>query len=177
MDGRAPLAVWAGYAEWRKREIPGEIARYLWAFRYVKTVQRNGVKHDGAWYFPTSAENIAHVGEKVEIRAPLDRRGVVHVFSLPERRFLFDAYLTEYTGDVDADMGKVGKMRKGKKEVLEEYRKRKAEFDKGDYRTGAEIYAAEKPPETPALKVVGGEPESPKAAKPRKSGLIPLFIK
>ncbi|MDR2194973.1 MAG: Mu transposase C-terminal domain-containing protein [Treponema sp.] len=64
-------------------------------------VQRNGVKHDGAWYFPQgSAENIEHVGENVEIRVPLDKRGVVHVFSLPDRTFLYDAYQTEYTGDV-----------------------------------------------------------------------------
>jgi putative transposase len=178
MNGRTPLEAWETYADWRKKEIPAEIAKYLWAFRYQKTVQRNGVKHDGAWYFPTSEENVAYVGEKVEIRVPLDKRGVVHVFSLPERKFLFDAYLAEFEGNVEKDIEKVDAMRKGKKEILENYRKRKAEFDKGEYRTPAEIYATENPPEA-ELQVVGGASLKQAERPVKKAGkqLISLFLK
>jgi hypothetical protein len=38
-------------------------------------------------------------------------------------------------------METVTKKRAGKKEVLASYRKRKTEFDKGEYRTRAEIHA------------------------------------
>jgi hypothetical protein len=179
MGGRPPMAAWAECADWRKREIPADIAKYLWAFRYPKTVQRNGVRHDGAWYFPASgAENMARIGEKVEIRVPLDRRGVVHVFSLPGREFLYDACLVEFEGDVEKDMETIGEMRKGKRNLLEGYRRRKGEFDKGEYRTPAEAYAAENPP--PALKIAGGGALAAGAlserGKPGKK-LTPLFLK
>jgi hypothetical protein len=179
MDGKAPLMVWAEYRDWRKREIPAEIDKYLWAFRYTTTVQRNEVSHDGEWYFPTSAENIAHIGEKVESRVPLDKRDVVHVFSLPERKFLYDARRVEYADEVERDMETVGRMRQGKKEVLDAYRKRKTKLDKGEYRTQAEIYAMANPAEA-ELQVVHGKPNplkpTPKSAGKVGQKLVPLFI-
>jgi hypothetical protein len=149
MDGKTPMQVWAENAV-PKREIPADIKKYLFTMRYQKTVQKNGIRLDGGWYYRKD-EMLKYTGQKVEVRVPLDFSGVVHVFSLPDRKYLFDAELIEFTGDVEKDNKTVNKLREGKKILLAQYNKKKKEYDAGPFLTPAETYARDK-------KVVGGEP-------------------
>jgi hypothetical protein len=73
---------------------------------------------------------------------------------------MFDAELNIWTGDVALDNERVSRLRKDGKTLLKNYNKKKAEYDKGPFRTPAEIYAEQHAPKS-ALQVVGGDPIIP----------------
>jgi hypothetical protein len=154
MDGRIPAEVWQENAG-PKREIPEHLKKYLFTLRHTKVVQKNGVLIDGLEYY--TPEMIARIGEKVEVRIGLEQKNTVHIFSLPDRKYLFDAELNIWTGNVAEDNERVKKLRKEGKALLKKYNQKKAEYDKGPFKTPAEIYA-EQHPQKPALQVVGGDP-------------------
>jgi hypothetical protein len=117
---------------------------------------------------------IEYIGEKVEVRIGLEHATTAHIFSLPDRKFMFDAVLDEWTRNVAKDNEKVKHERKEAKAILGKYNQKKAEFDDGPFKTPAEQYAVDK--------VVNGEPlsateDKPKLelVKPVKSKLIKLF--
>jgi len=149
MDGRTPMTVFAEYSVPR-REIPEHLKKYLFTMRYIRTVQRNGIELDGAYY---QSENfIGCNGQKVEVRRGLDNAGVVHIFSYPDRVYLFDAEHLAYSGIPEEDIQKKGKLRRDMKQLEKKYNRKKEEFDKGVFRTPAETYAEE------TRKVVNGDP-------------------
>jgi hypothetical protein len=154
MDEHTPMEVWQENAGPR-REIPEHLKKYLFTLRYTKTIQKNGIKLDELEYY--TPEMIAHVGEKVEVRVGLEHKSTVHIFSLPDRKYLFDAELNIWTGNVALDNERVKKLRKEGKALLKKYNQKKTEYDKGPFKTPAEIYA-EQNAEKPALRVVGGDP-------------------
>lgn len=79
----------------------------------------------------------------MEVRRGLNDTGIVHIFSLPDRKPLFDAENLTFSGVMQEDIQKVGKMKKELKSLEKEYNKKKKEYDKGKFRTPAEIYAEE----------------------------------
>jgi hypothetical protein len=98
-------------------------------------------------------EMIQYTGQKVEVRMGLDQDVQVHIFSLPERKFLFDAELDVWSGDVAKDNEKVKRERKEANAIIKKYNRKKSEYDLGPFHTPAEQYAMEQ--------VVNGEPLSP----------------
>jgi hypothetical protein len=154
MNGQTPMEVWQENAV-PKREIPEHVKKYLFTLRYTKTIQKNGIRLDGFDYY--AKEMIAHVGEKVEVRVGLEQSMTVHIFSLPDRTYMFDAELNIWTGDVAKDNERVSRLRKEGRGLLRNYNKKKAEYDKGPFKTPAELYAEQNAPK-PALQVVGGDP-------------------
>jgi putative transposase len=149
MEGRTPLEVFKEHAAPR-REIPGSLKKYLFTMRYVRTVQRNGVELDEMPY--QSERLIEHNGRKVEVRRGLDDAGTVHIFSYPDRAYLFDAEYFASSGIPEEDIRKMGKLKKDMKELEKKWNRKKEEYDKGPFKTPAETHAEE------ALKVVNGEP-------------------
>ena len=80
MNGNHPVQVMAENP-YERRDIPANYKKYLFAMPYIKTVQRNGVLLDDAWYY--TPEMKAIIGQRVEVRRGLDDAGTVHIFSLP----------------------------------------------------------------------------------------------
>jgi len=149
MEGRPPMEVYKEYAAPR-REIPDHLKKYLFTMRYIRTVQRNGVELDGAYY---QNENfIEYNGRKVEVRRGLDDTGTVHIFSYPDRVYLFDAEHLAFSGIVEEDIRKIAKIKKDMKGLEKKYNRKKEEYDRGVFKTPAEAYAEE------ARKVVNGDP-------------------
>jgi putative transposase len=159
MDGNVPDAVFAANAG-ERRDIPEQLKKYLFTLRYVKVVQRNGVKLDGVWYL--TKEMQAHIGEKVEVRRGLDSTDTVHIFSIPDRVYLFDAENPKYSGMVQEDIEKVKKIRKDMNELHAKYNRKKAEYESGIFKTPAETYAEE----AETRQVVGGDPLPGNTAAP-----------
>jgi hypothetical protein len=151
MDDNTPVAVWNANAV-PKREIPEHIKKYLFTLRYVRTIGKNGVHIDGFDYYAQEMIEYLGTGKKVQVRVGLEHSLKVHIFSLPEQKYLFDAELLSWSGDAVRDIEQVNKLRKGGKAVLQKYNKKKAEYDKGSFKTPAELYAEE------ARKVAGGAP-------------------
>ena len=149
MEDRTPMQVFKEYAEPR-REIPSRIKKYLFTMRYIRTVQRSGINLDGVFY--QSKDFIDHIGRKVEVRRPIDDAGIVHIFSIPDRVYLFDAEHLVRSGVPQEDIQKMKKIKNDMKALEKKYNRKQAEYDKGVFKTPAEAYAEE------ALQVVGGEP-------------------
>jgi hypothetical protein len=162
MDEHTPVEVWQENAG-PKREIPEQLRKYLFTLRHTKVIQKNGVLLDGFEYY--NREMISHIGEKVEVRVGLEHTGTVHVFSLPDRKYMFDAELNIWTGNVAQDNERVKRLRKESKALLKKYNQKKAEYDQGPFKTPAEIYAEQNTPK-PALQVVGGDPLTPETPQP-----------
>jgi putative transposase len=141
MNDRPPMEVYKELAEPR-REIPENIKRYLFTMRYVMSVDKNGVKLDGVFYH--NEKFLEYTGRKVEVRRPIDDAGTVHIFSYPDRVFLFDAQRLEFTGVAEEDIHARAKARKDMRNLEKKYNKKKAEFDKGVFKTPAEAYAHER---------------------------------
>jgi putative transposase len=148
MEGKTPYQVLRENAAPR-RDLPDEFKKYVFTQRYIKVVQRKGVGLDGMWYYAKELQ--ALIGQKVEVRRGLDDGGKVHIFSLPDRVYLFDAENLVWTGAAQEDIARLNKLRREARELNKQYNKKKAEYDRGVFKTPAEIYAEE------ALKVVGGE--------------------
>jgi hypothetical protein len=87
MDGRTPETVFAEYRG-AQRDLPEGFARYVWTRREIKTVQRNGVRHEGDWYYNPAMEAIT--GQEVELRVSIDDIGKAWVFNLAGE-FLYEA--------------------------------------------------------------------------------------
>jgi putative transposase len=152
MGGRTPMEVWQENAE-AKREIPEPMKKYVFTLRYTKTITKNGIRLDGLDYY--AGEMIAHMGERVEVRVGLEQSPTVHIFDLPDRKFMFDAELNVWSGDAAQDNERVGRLLKEGKRVLHNYNKKQADYDQGPFKTPAELYAEK------ALRVVGGAPVTP----------------
>jgi putative transposase len=152
MEGDTPVGAWNANAA-PKREIPEHIKKYLFTMRYVRTISKNGVHIDGFDYY--AKEMISRTGEKVQVRVGLEHSMKVHIFSLPEQKYLFDAELLSWTGDLTRDIKQVNELRKGGKALLKKYNTKKAEYDRGVFKTPAELYAEEQ------RKVAGGDPLTP----------------
>jgi putative transposase len=148
MEGNVPNQVLRENAAPR-RDLPEELKKYVFTQRYIKVVQRKGVGLDGIWYY--AKELAARIGEKVEVRRGLDNSGKVHIFSLPDRVYLFDAENLAWTGVLQEDLEKLNKLRKEARALHKQYNKKKEEYDRGIFRTPAEIYAEEE------RKAAGGE--------------------
>jgi hypothetical protein len=153
MDGKIPSQVMAEHP-YERREIPDNYKKYLFTMRYIKTVQRNGVLLDGAWYY--TPEMLGITGQRVEVRRGLDDAGTVHIFSLSDKRPLFDATCLEFSGNVQEDIPKKDRLNKEKNALLKKYNKKKAEYDKESINTPAENHALETMQQT-QLKVINGE--------------------
>jgi putative transposase len=149
MEGRTPMQVFKEYAVPR-REIPDGLKKYLFTMRYIRTVQRNGIELDGAYY--QNEKFIEYNGRKVEARRGLDNTGTVHIFSIPDRVYLFDAEHLVFSGVPEEDIQKMKKLRKDMKGLEKKYNRKKEEYDKGAFTTPAETYAEE------TRKVVNGDP-------------------
>ena len=163
MDDRAPMEVFKEYAVAR-REIPSNLKKYLFTMRYIRTVQRNGIELDGITYQNKSF--VEYNGRKVEVRRGLDDAGTVHIFSYPDRVYLFDAEHIAMTGVPQEDIQRMGKLRKDMMQLEKKYNRKKAEYDQGVFQTPAETYAEE------ARQVVNGDPISTGAYMPTTLMLV-----
>jgi transposase InsO family protein len=169
MDGKTPMQVFRENAV-ERRTIPEHLKKYLFTMRYIRTVQRNGVELDKVSYYTPQLKQ--YIGQQVEVRRGLDNTGIVHIFSMPERKYLFDAENLGFSGIPQEDIRKITKLKKETKALEKKYNKKKAEYDAGQFRTPAELYAQET-----EKQVVNGEPfmientEKPE----RESKLIKLF--
>jgi putative transposase len=149
MEGRTPMQVFKEYKVPR-RDIPNRLKKYLFTMRYIRVVRRNGILLDDIFY---QNENfVEYNGRKVEVRRPLDDAGIVHIFSIPDRVYLFDAEHLVLSGVPQEDIEKMGRLRKDMKNLEKKYNRKKEEYDKGVFKTPAESYAED------ARQVVGGEP-------------------
>jgi hypothetical protein len=172
MEGRPPMQVFKEHAVAR-REIPDRIKKYLFTMRYIRVVQRNGVVLDGAYYHN---ENLVdYNGRKVEARRGLDDAGTVHIFSYPDRVYLFDAEHLAFSGVVQEDIQKMKKLRKDMKELEKKYNRKKEEYDKGVFKTPAETYAEETRKVVNGSPVIADEPPALKLVKPAKKKIIGIF--
>ncbi|MDR3019877.1 MAG: Mu transposase C-terminal domain-containing protein [Treponema sp.] len=160
MDGRTPMQVFNEYAM-PKREIPDHIKKYLFTMRYIRTVQRNGIELDKIFYQHEEFINLN--GKEVEVRRGLNDAGMVHIFSVPDRVYLFDAENLVFTGVPQEDIRAMSKLKKDMSNLEKKYNKKKAEYDQGVFKTPAEIYAEE------TRKASGGEkPRAPARVFPVK---------
>lgn len=148
MEGKVPDQVLCENAVPR-RDLPEELKKYIFTQRYIKTVQRKGVGLDGIWYYTKELQ--ALIGQKVEVRRGLDNGGKVHIFSLPDRVYMFDAENLVWTGVLQEDIARLNKLRKEARDLQKQCNKKKAEYDRGPFKTPAEIYVEE------ARKAAGGE--------------------
>jgi hypothetical protein len=119
------MQVWEEH-EGIKREIPKHIRKYLFTLRHQRVIQRNGVSIDVVSYY--AKKMIEYIGQKVEVRLGMDHAAMAHIFSLPDRKFMFDAALDEWTGNVKEDIEKVNRERKEAKAILKKYNRKKKEF-------------------------------------------------
>lgn len=152
MDDKTPIQVMEENP-YERREIPANYKKYLFTQRSIKTIQRNGVLLDGGWYF--NPEMACSTEQRVEVRRGLDDAGIVHIFSLPDRKPLFDATCLEFSGNVEEDIALKNRLNKEKNAALKKHNKKKAEFDALPINTPAENYTRE---EQVVLSVVNGEP-------------------
>ncbi|MDR0709302.1 MAG: Mu transposase C-terminal domain-containing protein, partial [Spirochaetaceae bacterium] len=154
MEGKTPVQVFQENAVPR-RDIPENMKKYIFTRREIRTIQRNGVSIDGMWYsgrelreyFLTKGQ-----GVKVEVRRGLDDVRKVSIFSMPDRVYLCDAEGGLENGPTEEDIRRINKTKKEARQFLAKYNRKKAEYDRGEFKTPAEIYAEE------TRKVAGGEP-------------------
>jgi hypothetical protein len=119
---------------------------------------------------------IRYLGEKVQIRVPLDQDDVLYVFS-PEGKKLFDPPFLEEGNTLAEKSGAIGKLRKANTASAKRYNAGKKELDKRKFQTVSEAWAREHPdmiPQAaPVLQAVNGEPlPADEPPKPAKSALI-----
>ena len=102
-----------------KRDLPSGFARYVWTRREVKIVQRNGIQHEGGWYYNEAMQAIT--GQEVELRVSIDDIGKAYIFNLAGE-YLYDA-VSEFadSGITEENVRNVKRLRKQAKKHLEEY--------------------------------------------------------
>jgi putative transposase len=120
MDGKTPMQVWR---EVPKREVPEDLKKYLFTYRYKKMVRSEGIFVDGVRYY-AKGKIVEYLGQRVEVRRPLDNTDIIHVFSL-SGVWLFDAEYLEMTGDVAKDNETIGELRKANRALPRRYNKGK----------------------------------------------------
>jgi hypothetical protein len=97
----------------------------------------------------------AIIGQRVEVRRGIDDAGVVYIFSLPDKKPLFEATCLAYSGNVQEDIARLNKLKKEGDALFKKYNKKKAEYDAEFINTPAENHALKEPV---MLRVVNGEP-------------------
>jgi hypothetical protein len=162
MEDKTPVQVFQENAVPR-RDIPENMKKYIFTRRDTRTIQRNGISIDGMWYSSRELREYFLTkgpGVKVEVRRGLDDVRNVSIFSMPDRIYLCDAEGGLENGSTEEDIRRLNKVKKEARQFLAKYNKKKAEYDKGAFKTPAELYAEE------TRKVAGGEPvtmETPQA--------------
>jgi hypothetical protein len=76
---------------------------------------------------------------------------------MPDRVYICEAEGGLENGTTEEDIRRINKRNKEARQYLAKHNKKKAEYDKQEYKTPAEIYAEEVLKEE-VLKVVGGDP-------------------
>jgi transposase InsO family protein len=156
MDNRTPDVVYAENLRGR-RDIPAEYQKYVWTRREIKTVQQNGVKSEGTWYYNEEMWRI--IGQEVELRVSIDDIGTGYIFSLAGE-YLYDTNCEfKDTGITEENVRKVKRIRKQANKHLEKYQNAINEIKKDKKTQLEELREAEaaEMAET-VLKVVNGEP-------------------
>ena len=118
MDGKTPAQV---FEENRKsrRGLPPGFEKYVWTRLEIKTVQRNGVSHEGEWYYNPAMQAIT--GQEVELRVSIDDLGEAYVFTLAGE-FLYEAVSGfKDSGITEENVRNVNRLRKQAKQQLEKY--------------------------------------------------------
>jgi hypothetical protein len=154
MEEMTPVQVFRENAVPR-REIPENMKKYIFTRRENRVIQRNGISIDGMWYSSKELRDYFYdkgPGVKIEVRRSLDDVRKVSVFSIPDRVYICDAEGGLENGATEEDIRKVNKARKESRQILKKHNQKKAEYDRQEYKTPAELYAEE------ALRVVGGDP-------------------
>jgi transposase InsO family protein len=152
MEGRTPMEV---FEESRipRRDIPAELQKYIFTTRYQKTVTNNGVRVDNIDYYNPALAR--YIGEQVEVRRGLDDAGTVHIFSLPEGKYLMDAEDLAWSGNVEEDIRKRNSLKKQVRAAAKKLNEKKEELDATEPKQPFEAYAEEQ------RKVSGGDPVAP----------------
>ena len=164
MDGKTPKQVFDENIRGR-RDIPEGYSKYVWTRREVKTVQRDGVSHEGLWYYTPAMQAIT--GGQVELRVSIDDIGKAYVFSLTGE-YLYDA-ASEFAGSwiTEENVRNVRRLRKQAKKHLDQYQEaiskirkdKKTELEElRDGGPGQIFTGTDAPITLETKKVVGGEP-------------------
>ena len=156
MGGKTPDVVFAENLRGR-RDIPKEYEKYVWTRREIKTVQQNGVRDGGSWYYNEAM--LAIIGQEVELRVSIDDIGAGYIFNL-HGEYLYDA-ASEFkdSGIVEENMAKVRRHRRQANRHLDKYEGAINEVKKDKRTQLEELRDAEAAAmATFELKVVGGEP-------------------
>lgn len=109
MDGKTPVQMFNENTV-ERRTIPEYLKKYLFTMRYTRTVQRDGVELDKIAYYTPQLKQ--YIGQAVEVRRGLDNTGIVHIFSMPDRKYLFDAENLTFSGIAQEDIQKITKLKK-----------------------------------------------------------------
>jgi len=88
MDGKTPAQVFEANRIPRK-EITDEMRRYIFTRREKRIVRRQGVTIDGIEYY--NPQMVQYIGSEVEVRRDINKIGIVSLYSLPDRTYLFEA--------------------------------------------------------------------------------------
>jgi hypothetical protein len=123
-----------------KREMPGEMRKFVFTRREIRTVTNKGVSIDNISYYNT--ELIRLVGEQVEVRRDIDNIGKVYIFSLPHRTYLFDAESDVFkdSGIAEDNVRKQRREQKAARKHLSEYNQNQKEIHNA-LKSPAEILA------------------------------------
>jgi hypothetical protein len=162
MDGKTPVQAFQENAVPR-RDIPENMKKYIFTRREIRTIQRNGISIDGMWYNSLELREYFLTkgpGVKVEVRRGLDDVRNVSIFSMPDRIYLCDAEGGLENGSTEEDIRRISKIKKEARQFLAKYNRKKAEYDRQEYKTPAELYAEE------VRKVAGGDPIASETAAP-----------
>jgi hypothetical protein len=118
MDGKTPERVFEENLK-NRRGLPSGFEKYVWTRREVKTVQRDGVAHEGGWYYNPAMQAIT--GQEVELRVSIDDLGQAYIFTLAGE-FLYGA-VSEFkdSGITEENVRNVKRLRKQAKQHLEKY--------------------------------------------------------
>jgi hypothetical protein len=157
MDGKTPAQVFEENQK-SKRGLPPGFEKYVWTRREIKTVQRDGVSHEGEWYYNPAMQAI--MGQEVELRVSIDDLGQACIFSLAGE-FLYEV-VSEFkdSGITEENVRNVKRLRKQAKQHLEKYQNAINRLGK-DKKTQLEEMRG----------LGGGLPDSG-----RHSGYVPLLI-
>jgi putative transposase len=161
MDGKTPDIVF-GENRGIKRLMPEGFQKYIWTRREVHTVQRNGVKVDGEWYYSQEMQLI--IGRDVEIRISIDDIGTGYIFDIKTGSYMYDAgSALKDSGIKEENNRTVNRLRKTARKHIEKYQAAINEIRK-DRKTQLEELREEESRQI-TLKVVGGE-DMPAAGSP-----------
>ncbi len=129
MNGRTPQAVFEENLSIR-RLVPDERLKFIFARRNKCVIQRRGVTIDGIEYY--APELARYKGDQVEVRRDIRDSSKVYIFSLPEVKYLCEAYnnMLSDTGATEDDIRRVRKAQAAERKHLNEYAKARKEIKK-----------------------------------------------